>query len=329
MRRLIFVAGVLPLLLSGLAVADERVDEFARKSSPADEKSPAALSKYLAKGCKTDEEKARAIYVWITDKIAYDADGFFSGNKGPQAAEAVFAAKKGVCEGYANVFLDLAKRMNLNAVKLHGFVKGFGYQDGQKISKPNHAWNAVQIGKKWYLLDSTWGAGSLTDKKFQKKFNAHFFKTDPEEMIFTHLPVAKEWQLRKDPMPAKEFEKQITISPALFELGISPKNIRNALKDGNMKDVVKTLGFPGNSTKIVDAPINRFLKADSEYLFKVKSADFDKVFVVNNGKQHLLDADGEFFSGKVTATKGTLAIGGQSTARMDNRIHHILQYVVD
>jgi hypothetical protein len=70
LSRLIFAACILPLLFSGLVVANDRIDEYARKSSPADEKSSEALIKYLAKGCKTEEEKARAIFVWITDKIA-------------------------------------------------------------------------------------------------------------------------------------------------------------------------------------------------------------------------------------------------------------------
>ena len=40
------------------------------------------LADYLARPCKTDRDKARAAYRWITDRIAYDAEAFFTGKRG-------------------------------------------------------------------------------------------------------------------------------------------------------------------------------------------------------------------------------------------------------
>ncbi|MCS7045368.1 MAG: transglutaminase-like domain-containing protein, partial [Gemmataceae bacterium] len=52
------------------------IDQHALKAPPEAEASLDSLAEYLAKPCKTDRDKARAIYRWITDRIAYDVERF-------------------------------------------------------------------------------------------------------------------------------------------------------------------------------------------------------------------------------------------------------------
>src|SRR6185437_1237101 len=101
----------------------EAIDRHALKAGPADEETVAKLAKYLVAPCKTQEEKARAVYRWITDRIAYDAEAFLSGKPGDNRTESVLKNHKCVCEGYANVFSALATAAGLRSIKIHGYCK--------------------------------------------------------------------------------------------------------------------------------------------------------------------------------------------------------------
>jgi hypothetical protein len=131
------------------------IDQHALKASTQAEESIASLAKYLAQPCKSDKDKARVIYRWITDRIAYDIEGLLSGEKLDTKSESVLKSRKTTCDGYSNLYSDLAKEMNLEAVRIVGYAKGFDYTPGKPFAKANHAWNAVKLDGRWNLLDST------------------------------------------------------------------------------------------------------------------------------------------------------------------------------
>jgi len=83
----------------------------------------------MAAIARDDDEKVRAIYNWITSNIAYDTDSYFRGIPGANGAVGVFSSGKSVCEGYSNLFLELAAGLDLEAVKIHGYAKGYGYKE--------------------------------------------------------------------------------------------------------------------------------------------------------------------------------------------------------
>ena len=114
--------------------------------------------------------------------------------------------------------MSLAKECGLECVKITGHSKGYGFTPGQHFSGDgNHAWNAVKINNKWYLIDSTWGAGYLNDsKKFIFRFTDYFFCTPPEEFIISHFPPEEKWQLLEKPVTLSEFEIMANPEPDYF-----------------------------------------------------------------------------------------------------------------
>ena len=97
--------------------------------------------------------------------------------------------RKAVCGGYAALFKELTSRMGLDCLVVNG-------KPDPKRSDPSvadwteHAWNAVRIEDKWYLLDTTWGAGgSYLKGPWVKSFNERYFLTDPE--VLGHTPSYK------------------------------------------------------------------------------------------------------------------------------------------
>jgi transglutaminase-like putative cysteine protease len=83
------------------------IDRHARKAPPKAQKSIAALAAYLSRGAKTKRQLARAIYVWITENLAYDYDNLATG-KFEQRPEKVIRLKCTDCGGHSRLFEALA-----------------------------------------------------------------------------------------------------------------------------------------------------------------------------------------------------------------------------
>lgn len=135
----------------------------------------------------TIEDKARAIYNWICDNIAYDT------TKHIYDANTCWNTKRGVCQAYCELFCYMADIVGLTAEIIAGKTKN---HKGE-ISEESHAW--IMVYKHQYeamLIDPTWGAGSVDGNHFvRSKDNSSWFNVSPYWMIFTHLPEKQEWTL--------------------------------------------------------------------------------------------------------------------------------------
>lgn len=139
----------------------------------------AKLAAELTDPAESELEKARAIYRWITKNIAYDVQGFHSGNHGDLSPAGVLTSRKTVCMGYANLFEALAEAAGLEAGILIGWCKGYGFTIGVFDETFLHAWNAVKINNQWRLVDTTWGAGYIEGHSFIPRFTEYYFLTPP------------------------------------------------------------------------------------------------------------------------------------------------------
>lgn len=183
-----------------------------------------SLTEFLTRDVTSDLHKAYVIYKWITTNIDYDVQAFLTNNlRGIGAAPVVLKNRKAVCDGYAELFLRMANSSGLRAEKLTGFAKGYGYRIGESMKRPNHAWNAVQIDGRWYLLDSTWDAGSVDqDTQGFRRNNSdfNFFLTNPSHFIYTHLPENRQWQLLDSAWTPEEFYAAVGATDKAFRMGL-------------------------------------------------------------------------------------------------------------
>jgi hypothetical protein len=322
------------LVLTGPAfLAEEKpyaeIDQHALNATPADEASLAKLARYLVEPCKTDQEKARAIYRWVTDRIAYDTESFFAGRPGDGRPEAVLKSRKGVCEGYANLYGNLAERAGLKVVKIAGLVRPMDSAPGQKLSGLQaHAWNAVRFDDRWWLLDSTWGAGGLNGKNYTKQFSEFFFLTPPEMLIYSHLPFDPRWQLLEATRTRTQFERQPKIPRGLLNLGLSADMVQSTISDKSFREFARAFTYPGSATALVRGPLNRHLKAEEEYEFEFRSSDFVVLAAFHEGKVYPFQKKGKDFMSNIKLGKGTLRIGGKLKEE-DNRYATLLEYVIE
>jgi hypothetical protein len=232
--------------------AFQAIDQYALGTPESVAKSIDSLAAYLVQPAKNDFEKTRAIYRWITQNISYDFSAYLTKNYGSTKAADVLTSRSSICEGYSGLFNALAKSAGLEVVTISGWAKGYSYNAGDQITGPtNHAWNAVKINGGWYLIDSTWGAGSIIQQRFVRKFDEGYFFTLPERFIYNHLPEDSKWQLLSTPLSKSRFSALPYVHSSFFLYGID-------LGD-NTQSVINT---GGSLTMTFTVPSNTYLMAE-------------------------------------------------------------------
>ena len=125
-----------------------------------------------------------------------------------------------ICSGYSNLYHALAEAMNLESAIVAGYAKGATPTDDSRFQDVNHAWNSVRIDGAWYLLDATFGAGSVVNEKFVPKYKPYYFATSPEQFINNHYPQDKNWQLLTPKYTRAKFDNLPNISSRFYSLGL-------------------------------------------------------------------------------------------------------------
>ncbi len=286
----------------------EAIDRHALAAPRQAEQSLERLAAYLTRPAQTDREKVRAVYRWVTARIAYDADSFFAGRTPDDSPRGVLRARRAVCSGYANLFAALCKQAGVRAVRVVGKARGYGERTGGLGPRDGHAWNAVRLEGRWWLLDATWGAGHLDGRKFVRRFSEHYFLTPPDQLIFTHLPDNARWQLLPRPLTAQQFVAQPRVDRALFEMGVKAAAIRAAAERDGSGELVKTFQHPGGPVRLRRAPLERHLQVGKAYRFRIEAADFAEVAVNHQGRWHPLTARDGVFEGVMRPSQGLLRV---------------------
>ncbi len=189
------------------------IDRYAMQAPETAMESMDSLAAYLEKSSASDLGKVRAMWRWITHRITYDVD------KKNYSALKTLRERKGVCQGYSELFVELARRMGVRAIEITGYTRGSAYSPGDRVVN-DHAWNAVLIDKKWYLLDSTYGAGHFNGGQYLREYREHYFLTPPGDFIYTNLPELRRWQLIPHKISKNDFENLPFYRYGYFQYGL-------------------------------------------------------------------------------------------------------------
>ena len=195
------------------------------------------LAKQLASLGKTDREKVRAIFRWITENIDYNVMPFGSKRnvvrqfyKEPEDSNVALpplnervstkVLNTGVafCEGYSRLFKTLCDHAGLKAEIIYGYAR----TNNNRRFAVNHTWNAVYIDSTWQLLDVTWASGVVTfANEYIRQYNDHYFLTPPDEFVRDHYPEDPQWTLLKDPPVYREFAQSPFRYSGYLKAGVS------------------------------------------------------------------------------------------------------------
>ena len=103
-----------------------------------------AVSNLSLSNC-SDIEKIKKIHDYICRNVKYYDNDIVQGANSSHSAYAALKGKKSVCQGYATLFYAMCIQAGVSVRCIPGYGNGV-----------NHLWNIVNLGSKWYNIDTTW-----------------------------------------------------------------------------------------------------------------------------------------------------------------------------
>lgn len=154
----------------------------------------------VTKNSFTKKEKARAIFIWLADNIAYDTDfKIYDVNN-------ALKYRNSVCQGCSGLYEDMCRAVDVNVITTSGKSKWFDHKINSRLG--DHAWNLVEVDDGGYIIvDVTWGAGNVNGRTFTKQLNNYWFDADPNFFIFSHFTDDTQHQLIERPISIELFKK--------------------------------------------------------------------------------------------------------------------------
>jgi transglutaminase/protease-like cytokinesis protein 3 len=266
------------------------IDAYAR-NCPKDRQTIASIVDYFQAIETTPIEKARLIYTWLTEFVAYDDNAFNTKKYGDYSPDAVVKSKLAVCAGFANVYQALGEKLGLDIVNITGCAKGYEYENdiGNDVEESiNHAWNAIKIDGQWKIYDATWGQGSAHTNpngklESTKEFSDHWFQVDPKVAIYSHFPIYYTHQYLEIPLTFERFVEMPQLKPSHFlRQWLNPDEILMIAQSKSPMNFADYYEVIDHGT--VKAPIDRKLKKGKTYLFELQTPDLQNAFLVNSNE---------------------------------------------
>jgi hypothetical protein len=175
----------------------------------------------LMSGISDQFLKAKILHDWICDNIAFDTEMYFSDQITAQDYISVLKKKKAVGSGYTELYNRMCILAGIEAIGINGYSKVIGYS-GELDKDTNHAWNAVYLGNKWYLVDVTWDAGIIERNTFIKQYSTAWLFIESSAFLYSHLPEEDAYQYYAPVLTADDFIREAYIPGKFFQYGFSP-----------------------------------------------------------------------------------------------------------
>jgi transglutaminase-like putative cysteine protease len=222
---------------------------------PADEQvDVATVARYFANRITDQRRLAKALHDYVVLRLHYDQPTALIHGPGrpSQEADAVFAAKTGVCEGYARLYAALGKDAGLEVAFITGYIRDAHRRPSadavtdedvvRSLEGFLHAWNAVKLDGQWALVDTTWDDPVAADAK--DIYSTTYLFTPPRVFAYDHLPEEAAWQLVATPIGAGEFARQPLLSPYVGRLGVALQDPTRSQVDVTDGELAITLANP-------------------------------------------------------------------------------------
>lgn len=184
---------------------------------------PVSLAQgYICRPYKSDVQRLRAIFTWVSEKIAWEepVDGL------EVDMRRVLDAKRGSPQEIAILVNDMCAAVGLHAEVIHGFLKTPGDAiDLDSLSRPNHWWNSVLVDGEWRVMDCALANPTNPDRgKFVSNNSSTaetwYFLARPLDICYTHVPLYPEEQHICPPISPDVLLALPAVSPQYFKLNM-------------------------------------------------------------------------------------------------------------
>lgn len=148
---------------------------------------------------RTELEKIKRIYHYITTHVSYDMDHLNDTSYRRQyTAYAALIEGKAVCQGYSTLLYRMLQDQGMDSRMVAGFSSSEGISG-------NHGWNIVRVGTKYFFLDSTWDEGGY--------WNFFLFGYANQKNHQLNEEYTTEEFLKAYPIPDEDYETYIILHP--------------------------------------------------------------------------------------------------------------------
>lgn len=199
------------------------VDKSARFiSSVPPTTNPMSLAQgYICRPYKSDVQRLRAIFTWVSEKIAWEepVEGL------DVDMRRVLHAKRGSPQEIALLVNEMCAAVGLHAETIHGYLKSPGDPlDLDGLSRPNHWWNSVLVDGEWRFMDCALANPTNPQRSRFVTTNTSvaeswYFLARPLDFCYTHVPLYPEEQHICPPISPDVLLALPGTCPQYFKLG--------------------------------------------------------------------------------------------------------------
>ncbi|SNR29376.1 hypothetical protein SAMN04488009_0925 [Maribacter sedimenticola] len=279
---IVFIANVLHAQRADFILVDfKKADSIAHVYKDSSLKNLPVLVHHLTSTLQTDVEKFRAIYTWIGTAIendyasylkisnkrkrfAKDRDAFLKWNHTitPKVFHKLLNERKTACTGYAYLVKEMANLAGFRCTIIDGYGRTPTLQLTEN-SMPNHSWNSIEIGGKWYVCDATWSAGeTIIDNgtpRFSSQYFDGYFLAEPTLFIKNHYPLIPNNSYPKPNISFTEFLEGPVIYKEAFReslIPVLPEKMHSSIKKGD--SIAFHIQVPKTFTGKLQVLINKY-----------------------------------------------------------------------
>lgn len=185
---------------------------------------PASLAQgYVCRPYKSDLQRLRAIFTWVSEKIAWDQPADLEEEVD---LKRVISMKRGSPQEVAFLVQEMCSAVGIHADVIHGYLKAPGeIHDLSCLSRPNHWWNAVLIEGEWRMMDCSLANPTNPRRKAYVTANSQhaeswYFLARPLQFCYTHVPLHPDEQHIVPAISPEVLFALPTVSPAFFKNGL-------------------------------------------------------------------------------------------------------------
>lgn len=176
---------------------------------------------YVCRPYRSDVQRLRAIYTWVSEKICWEED--FEGEINTRD---VIETKRGCAEEYAVLVMEMCTAVGVVCEVVRGYLKPPGdAPDLNIMPKSNHWWNAVLIDNEWRIIDCCLASPSNPKRGLYSKLGNNqsdfwWFLARPTEICWTHVPEHHDQQHIVPPVAHEILLNLPVACPAFFQDGM-------------------------------------------------------------------------------------------------------------
>lgn len=229
------------------------------------------LAQQIAGNKTSKYDQAYAIYRWLCDNISYDTTHTI------YDADTALDNRRGVCQGYCELFYRLGEPLGLRTQIIFGKSKDIH----GKVDESGHAWLFVLTDdNSGIFVDPTWGAGSVDNGRFTRSDDDDsWFHVDPAWLIFTHFPDDSANQLLDTPIDYDTFLRMKPLYPELKYFGFDSGELFRKSLTGESPELPKC--YVKKGIDILSMPLEATLRVGKSYDFILNTQEKYEFCAIN------------------------------------------------